>query len=89
VEVPAGPEAAVVVAMTVVVAPAVVVMIVVAAAAEDEAGVAVDAAEDDKVALAGRYAPITLVLEFRLARIFWGGSYQTYLETPPSSTFFM
>jgi hypothetical protein len=70
VEVPAGPEAAVVVAMTVVVAPAVVVMTVVAAAAEDEAGVAVDAAEDDKVALAGRYAPVTSLLEFRLARLF-------------------
>jgi hypothetical protein len=91
VEVPAGPEAAVVVAMTVVVAaPAVVVMTVVAAAAEDEAGVAVEAAEDDKVALAGRYAPVTSLLEFRLARFFfWSGSYQTYLETPPLSTFFM
>jgi hypothetical protein len=37
-----------------------------AALADDEAGVAVEAADDDKVTLAGRYAPVTSLLELKL-----------------------
>jgi hypothetical protein len=69
-DVAAGPEAEV--GTSVVADPeAVVVTIVVAAGAEYEAevGVGVDEAEGEKVALDGMYAPVTSVLEFRLARL--------------------
>jgi hypothetical protein len=69
-DVAAGPEAEV--GTAVVAGPeAVVVTIVVAAGAEYEAevGVGVDEVEGEKVALAGRYAPVTSLLRFRLARL--------------------
>jgi hypothetical protein len=71
-DVAAGPEA--VVGTTVVAGPEAVVVVVVttvvAAGAEYEAEVDVDEAEGEKVALAGRYAPVTSLLEFRLVRLF-------------------
>jgi hypothetical protein len=80
-DVATGPEVLVVatvvaVAVVATVVAAAVVTTVVAAGAEYEAGgeyeaeVDVDAADCEKVALAGRYAPVTSLLEFRLARLF-------------------
>lgn len=57
---------------------------------DEEAGVGVEtAADDDKVTLAGRYAPVTSLLKFKLVELVLRCKLSTYFETPPLSVLFM